>query len=236
MLALTDHDLPSTDGLPMPESTSRHPSLHYTVNACRRALGRRRSDVCVAGDLLVYRAGRPDADGRVSAVWVAPDVLVVFGVENRMRDSYVVWQEGKPPDFVMEIASRSTWKRDRDEKPGIYASLGVAEYFLFDPVGGFLKPRLQGHVLRDGACQALPSELLPNGERGVRSEVLGLCAYPRRPEGELRWYDPETGKVLEDFDELHDARDAEAAARKAAEDEVAELRAQIRQLQRGAGA
>ncbi len=242
LLALTDRDLPSTDGLPMPESMFQHPPLHYTVNACRRVLRRRRPDVCVAGDLLVYDAGRPDADGRVSPTWIAPDVLVAFGVEDRMRESYVIWQEGKPPDFVMEIASFSTWKRDRDEKPAIYASLGVAEYFLYDPVGGFLEPRLQGHVLRGGAYRRLPSELLPNGERAVCSKVLGLCAYLKGPDGELRWYDPATGKDLEDYGEVHDRADnaearaaKEAAARKAAEEEVAELRAQIRRLRGGPG-
>ena len=96
--ALTDRDLPSTDGLPMPESMAQLKPMGYTVGAVGRFLRRRRSDVCVAGDLLVYDEGRPDADGRVSPVWIAPDVLVVFGVEDRARDSYVIWQEGKSPE------------------------------------------------------------------------------------------------------------------------------------------
>ena len=165
LLALTDRDLPSSDGLPMAESEEQYDAMAYTVGAFKWRF-RHRSGVCVVGDLLVYDTGRPDADGRVLPVSVAPDVLVAFGVEDRKRKSYAIWQEGKPPDFVMEIASVSTWKRDRDEKPAVYASLGVGEYFLFDPVGGFLEPRLQGHVLRGGAYQALPSELLPNGEWG----------------------------------------------------------------------
>ncbi len=237
--ALTDRDLPSSDGLPMAESEEQYDAMTCTVGAFRRYF-RDRSGVCVVGDLLVYGARGPDADGRVLPVSVAPDVMVAFGVEDRKRKSYVIWQEGKPPDFVMEIASVSTWKRDRDEKPAVYASWGVAEYFLFDPVGGFLEPRLQGHVLRGGAYRPLPSESLPNGERGLHSEVLGLWAYLKGSEGELRWYDPVAGKDLEYLDELHEARDAaetrakaaEARAR-AAEDEIAELRAQIRQLQRG---
>lgn len=238
--ALTDHDLPSTDGLPMPESMFQAKPLGYTVNAVRRVLERRRSDVCVVGDLLVYDEGRPDADGRVLPAWIAPDVLVAFGVENRDRNSYVIWQEGKSPDFVMEIASTSAWKQDRDKKPAIYASLGVEEYFLFDVMGGLLEPRLQGHGLRDGAYQRLGPELLSNEEWGVRSRVLGLCAYLKGPQQELRWLDPESGMELEDFDELHDARDAaearaaeEAAARNAAEADAAELRAEVQRLRRG---
>ena len=245
--ALTERDLPSTDGVPMPESSIQFDPISYSVYALRRVLRRRRPDVFVAGDLLVYQEGRPDAAGRVLPVWVAPDVLVSFGVEDRDRDSYVIWQEGKPPDFVMEIASTSTWKRDRDEKPAVYASLGVGEYFLFDAVGGRLEPRLQGHALRGGAYRPLPPEALPNGEWGVRSEVLGLCVYSRGTERALRWFDPTTGRDLEDYDEVHDARDAaeagvaaaearateQAVARRAAEERIAELEAQVRRLRRG---
>ncbi len=227
LLALTDRELPSTDGLPMPDSMRQNPHLNYMYNAFRRFF-RDRSDVCVAVDLLVYAAGPEDAAGRVRAVSVAPDVLVAFGVDGRLRDSWVIWQEGKAPDFVLEVASESTWKRDRDEKPAIYASLGVAEYFLFDPVGGHLAPRLQGYALRDGTYRALPVEVLADGERGVRSAVLGLCAYLRGPEQVLRWRDPATGQDLEDPEEVETAREAaedraarETEARRAAEDHAA---------------
>ena len=128
-----------------------------------------------------------------------PDVLVAFGVGSHRRRSYAIWKEGKPPEFVMEIASVSTWRRDRDEKPAIYESLGVREYFLYDPVGGRLEPRLQGHVLRDGRYRPLRPERLANGERGLRSETLGLWAYLQGPEQALRWHDPVTGKDLEDY-------------------------------------
>ena len=73
--------------------------------------------------------------------------------------------------------------------------MGVAEYFLFDPVGGKLDPRLRGYALRDGAYRPMPPEVLAHGERGVRSEVLGLCAYLRRPGHVLRWRDPATGRT-----------------------------------------
>ncbi len=229
LLALTDRDLPSTDGLPMPESMRQYPWLNYMYNAFRRFF-RDRSDVCVAVDVLVYAAGPEDAAGRVRAVSVAPDVMVAVGVDDRLRDSWVIWQEGKGPDFVLEVASESTWKRDRDEKPAIYASMGVAEYFLYDPEGGRLDPRLQGYALRGGAYRALPSEVLADGARGVRSAVLGLCAHLRGPGQELRWRDPATGQDLEAPEEVETAREAEAAARAAAEAENAALRAEIRRL------
>lgn len=235
--ALTDQDLPSTDGLPMPESMVQDEVLGYTTFAFRRFFRGHRPGVCVASDLLVYDDGRPATDGPVRPVWVSPDILVAFGVGERMRDSYVIWREGKAPDFVMEVASKSTWRRDRHEKPALYAALGVAEYFLYDPVGGYLEPRLQGQVLRGAKRGALRSERLGNGAWGLRSEVLGLCAYLRESQQALRWYDPVAGKDLEDYDEIHDDRDRlaaarkkEVAARRAAEAEVTELRVQVRRL------
>ena len=95
----------------------------------------------VSADLLVcYEEGNP----RVS---VAPDVFVVFGVEDRMRGNYKVWEEGKGPDFVLEVASPNTWREDVERKPAIYAGLGVEEYFLFDPMDEHYTPRLQGYRL-----------------------------------------------------------------------------------------
>ena len=43
---------------------------------------------------------------------VAPDVLVSFGIGQKARRTYLVWQEGKSPDFVMELASESTYQKD----------------------------------------------------------------------------------------------------------------------------
>ena len=245
--ALTDRDLPSTDGLPMPESMFQDQTMGYTSFALRRFFKGRRPGVCVASDLLVYDDGRPATDGPVRPVWVSPDIMVAMGVGDRMRDSYVIWREGKAPEFVMEVASESTWRRDRDEKPALYAALGVVEYFLYDAQGGYLAPRLQGQVLCGARRGRLRPERLGNGAWGLRSEVLGLCAYLRGPEQELRWYDPVTGKDLESQDEVHDDRDriaaareaaesraaGEAAARRAAEAEIAQLRARIERLKHG---
>ena len=88
------------------------------------------ADVYVAGDMLVYYQMN---DNTVS---VAPDIFAVFGATgNHPRDSWLVWREGKAPDFVMEMASPSTWERDVGEKRDIYAAMGVTEYWRFDPTG-----------------------------------------------------------------------------------------------------
>ena len=257
---LTDRDLPCGDGLPMPDGFIQGPLLRDIVHAFEHHF-RHRPDVLVGSDNLLYAERVPDAQGRVRPLSLAPDVMVAFGVEERARDSYVTWQEGGPPAFVLEVASPSTWRRDRDVKPGLYASMGVREYFLYDPVGGRLAPRLQGNVLEGGAYRALGAERMDNGASGVWSEVLGLWAFLKGEDGELRWYDPEAGKELETPAEVHAAREAaeacaaeeaaareaaearaieeaaaremEASARRAAEEKLAALEARLRTLERG---
>ena len=58
----------------------------------------------------------------------------------RIRMSCKVREEGKGPDFVLEVASPSTWREDVARKPGVYA-VGVKEYFLLDPRPECLTPQ-----------------------------------------------------------------------------------------------
>ena len=204
----TPVDYPSSDGKPLAENDAQLHAILYAVGALRVRYGDR-PDVYVSGDLLVYyEEGNP----RVS---VAPDAFVVFGVEDHMRMSYKVWEEGKGPDFVLEVASPSTWREDVERKPGIYAGLGVREYFLFDPTGEHLSPRLQGYRLVDGAYEHLPSVESIDRTLAMSSEVLGLEL--RTKSEELRFHDPVTGETLLSYAEEHTARREEAAARRAAE-------------------
>ena len=103
-----------------------------------------RPDVYVASNLLLYyEQGNPSSRRD-------PDVLVAKGVGNHFRLSFRVWEENAMPHVLFEIASRSTWREDVGEKRTLYASLGVQEYFLFDPEGVCLDPRLQGFRLDQG--------------------------------------------------------------------------------------
>ena len=225
LLALTERDLPTTDGLAPPDLVFQEPAISDTLLALRTALGHH-PGVFVSGYTAVYDVA-PDG-GR--PVWVVPDVLVAFAVGDHARLSYMMWHEGKAPEFVLEVASVSTWRRDRDEKPALYASLGVREYFLYDPVGGLLEPRLQGHRLRrgGGGYGALRPERLENGERGLRSEALGLWVWLEGPGQALRWHDPATGRDIETHAEVLAAREAALAARETAVARagVAEVRAE----------
>ena len=97
-------------------------------------------------------------------------------------------------------------------------AMQVQEYFLFDPYGEYLKPRLQGYRLLQGAA----SRIRALGGR-LPSEVLKLHL---KGQGELlRLYDPAAGKWLRTPPE-------ERQALRAAEAEVERLRRELEELRR----
>ena len=160
-------EYPESDGKPMAENDPQLHAIHYAFGALLLRY-RERPDVYVSADLLIYyKEGSPQ-------VSIVPDVFVVFGVEDRKRGSYKVWEEGKSPDFVLEVASPSTWREDVERKPGVYAGLGVREYFQYDPTGEHLAPRLQGHRLVEGEYERLRAVESIDRTLTLRSEVLEL--------------------------------------------------------------
>ena len=191
-------------------------ALTNTVSALRVRY-QDRTDVYVAGDMLVYYRMN---DNRTR---VAPDVYVVFGaLGNHRRSSWIISREGKPPDFVLEVASPRTWARDAGDKRRIYAEMGATEYWRFDPTGDCFTPSLVGERLENGVYRGIP-RYAEDGILWAHSEVLGLdiCVLPGL---ELRLYDPATGEWLHTHQEseaarqaAEDARQVESAARQAAE-------------------
>ena len=172
-----------------------------------------------------------------------PDLLVAFGVAPaayKASNAYVISEQGKPPDLVLEIASRSTGHIDVGEKRRDYAALEIPEYWRFDETGQYHGARLAGERLADGVYVAIEIEELPGGSLQGYSPVLDLNL---RWEGaELVFYDPATGQhiaTLEDERARANAEqaaraaaearaDAERAARAAAEARVRELEEQLR--------
>ena len=210
-------DYPSSDGKPLAENDAQARAILYAFGALRVHY-EARSDVYISADLLIYyEEGNP----RVS---VAPDVFVVFGVEDRMRGNYKVWEEGKGPDFVLEVASPGTWREDVGPKRSVYARLGVREYFLYDPTGEHLTPRLQGNRLDGGVYERLSAVESIDRTLAMRSEVLGL-ELRAKGGGEMRFHDPATGQTLLSHSEEHAAWRAVLVRAEAAEARVAELEA-----------
>jgi Uma2 family endonuclease len=181
---------------------------------------RQHPDVLVAMEVMVYYE-RGNSQARLQ-----PDVQVVYGVGRANRSSYKVWEEGKAPDFVLEVASPSTAETDARHKAREYALIGVGEYWRLDPAGGLMSSPLEGYVV----CQGSYAEVEPvaAGGQWLRSAVLGLELRGERQAGAtvLVLRDPQTG---EEFDgapaaveqrrrAAEDRASAEAERRRAAED------------------
>ena len=217
-------EYPCSDGQPMAESEIHARCMTYATAALRRHFQKHAAGAVYVSSnhFIYYERGNPRAA-------VAPDVYVVIGAPVHLRDSYLLWNEPKGPDFVLETTSRSTRHEDLGHKRDVYAALGVTEYFLYDPRDEYLTPPLQGFTLEDGRYRPLPAmTVLPGRGVAIRSEVLGLELRDRREEQMLRLRDPATGRDLPTYDELDEAHEVAEAARRAAEARIAELEARLR--------
>ena len=158
-----------------------------------------------------------------------PDLLVAFGVDPeayRRRNAYVISDQGKPPDLVMEIASPSTGRIDATTKRNDYAGLGIPEYWRFDETGESHGARLAGDRLVDGQYQSIEIDELAEDVLQGFSEVLNLSLRWER--GELVWHDPATGERIATFED-------ERAARIAAETRADQAEARVRELEERLG-
>ena len=147
VLPPTQDELPYDDGMPM--ESERHVLQMQLLMETLRLWWAERQDFYVGGNMFVYfsleQVRNKDFRG--------PDVFVVLGVPRRERKSWVVWEEGKGPDVVIELLSDSTAERDKTEKKQIYQNqLRVPEYFWFDP---FKPEDWAGFTLRNGVYERL---------------------------------------------------------------------------------
>ena len=148
-----------------------------------------------------------------------PDLLVAFNVDPdafERSNAYVIEEQGKPPDFVLEIASPSSRRRDLVTKRAAYAELEIPEYWRFDELAKRRPRKLAGDRLSGGEYRPLPTELLADGTVQGYSPVLDL--HLRWEGGQLRWYDPATGRPIASLAEERARADAELGARIMAEE------------------
>ncbi len=210
---------PDTDGKPMAVSDLHRDILFGTIETLK-AHFKQHPDVYVSGDILMYYV---KGDPRQS---VAPDVLVSFGLGKKRRDTYLVWVEGKLPDFVMEFSSKTTYDDDLGPKKDRYASLGIQDYFLYDALGIYLPKPLMGFTLVDGMYVPISED----EDGGLHSDVLSLDFHV--DDEDLGIYDPVAGAWLQTPAESAEARaEQEAARAEQLETEVAQLREQLQRLQ-----
>ncbi|MXV82244.1 Uma2 family endonuclease [Candidatus Poribacteria bacterium] len=195
---------PDTDGKPMAVSDDHRRVLTRILQLLEQFF-RETPEVYVSGDLLMYYL--QDDPRKV----VAPDVLVSFGIGQKRRRTYLVWEEGKTPDFVMEMASETTYQNDLTAKMSLYADLGIPEYFLCDIEGLYLPSPLMGFTLVDGVYQPIRA----SSGGSVHSSILGLDFHLHLDD--LRLYNPVTQQWVLTPEAAAEARaDQEASARQQA--------------------
>ena len=182
-------DYPETDGQPMAETPEHRDVMIDAIQVLRRHFAGR-PDVYVSGNMMMYyEEGEPRR-------CVSPDVFVAVGVEDKDRRTYLLWREAKGPDFVLEVTSKSTRRNDQVTKRALYEWMGVSEYVLYDPLGEYLSPSLQGFALSGGRYVELERRRLSGGARALHSEVLGLSLHVRARDRALRLHDPVSGEDL----------------------------------------
>jgi len=173
----TEDELPYDDGRPM--ETERHALQLQLLLDPLRLYYTGRQDAYVGGNMFVYFS----LDQVRHQDFRGPDFFVVLGVPKRERKSWVVWQEGKGPDVVIELLSDSTAAQDKGEKKTIYQDrLRVPEYFWFDPFSG----ERAGFRLRDGRYE----DVAEDRHGRLLSQCLGLALVRWQgiyQEVEARW-------------------------------------------------
>ena len=102
------------------------------------------NNVVIAANMMVYY------DKGNTKKWLAPDIFVCFGVDNKLRRVFKTWEEGVFPQVVFEIASDSTFENDLGGKRLDYARLGVEEYYLLDPEREYLPSPLMAFHRQNG--------------------------------------------------------------------------------------
>ena len=200
-------------------------SLHLSITGSAYHLAQRLGNpttTIVGSDL--YITPIPTAERADMTGLVYPDLLVAFDADPaayRAHNGFVISEQGKPPDFVLEVASRSTGRRDAVDKRVIYAGLGILEYWRFDETGRHHGTRLAGDQLVDGQYAPIAIDELPDGSLQGHSIILNVEL--RWTDGQLGWYDPATGEHVPTMESEREAR-AQAEAR------IRELEEQVRQL------
>ncbi len=137
--------------------------------------------VVLEGDMFIYHEeGNPRAN-------IAPNIFVVRDHDLGQRPVYKVWEEGKPPDFALDVISPESEVRSEVDKRDLYERLGIREYFLFQPDRRQRGRRLVGYRLRGQSYR----EVEPEATGELRSLELGV---EFRVEGQnLRLRNPKSG-------------------------------------------
>ena len=182
---------PESDGEPMAE-TGIHVHAILSFYGWLYAIFFKTPDIWVAANMfLYYKKGDPKRRK-------APDVMVVKGVENRFRRVFKIWEEKAVPAVIFEFTSKGTIDEDTVVKSSLYASLGIKEYFLFDPEADYLDQQFIGYRLHEGEYAKIEADQ----DGVIHSQELDLRL---KPVGKLlRVFNPLTGDLMPEFEDIND--------------------------------
>jgi Uma2 family endonuclease len=175
---------PTGDGQPVAETFAHLYAILMTIEVLRLYLQGQQA-IVLGNQFLYYERGQPQKR-------VAPDVFVAFGVESGSRDNFKTWEEGTVPSVVFEMTSPGTKKEDDGNKKNLYAQIGVAEYWQFDPKGDWIVEKLRGYRLQSGEYQLIADNV--SLALGLRLAVDESLVYS--PTTLIAFYRITTGEKL----------------------------------------
>ncbi len=217
---------PESDGMPLPDGETQAPIYTRIVETLRTFFRNVPSSRVNGNTFIYYVEGDPSRS-------VSPDCYVALDLTDEAFDSiernntYLTWEVGKAPDFILEIGSESTGAVDLGPKRDIYAEIGVLEYWRYDRKGGdFYGEPLVGERLVDGEYRRLELRHESDGSVRSHSEILDLDL--RWQDGELRFWDPVKGQRMLNQQEERDGRLAAEARVRTAKERLRRVRAEAR--------
>lgn len=169
----------------LPEGDLHFEAKMASLDVLRRHFQKQRRRLYLGAELPVYYPLEPR---------FAPDILAVRGVDPHPRSRWVVSEEGKGIEWVLEVHVGGNRKKDAVRNVERYARLGIEEYFVLDRK----RPQLWGYRLPfPGAREYQLLEPTPNGR--LVSKVLGLTLQVK--DGKLRFWSgrtllPESGELI----------------------------------------
>ena len=161
-----------------------------------------------------------------------PDLLISLNARPELiipRNGYLIPEQGKPPDFVLEVGSASTGRIDEGVKRQDYATFRVPEYWRFDPSGGdYHSVHLAGDRLAGEEYRPIAIQRTSERHFWGHSDVLNLDLCWE--DGQLRFWDPVNLLYLNTYLEERASRVSETARADAAEAHARQLEEELRRV------